>query len=297
MPRFNLRPVCIVLAIVIVARCAPGQTTATASVKSILVWSSGKMPGPATTQPEVDRPARGNAVHQITNVSRPELMVFPAPGTDKPAPAMIVSPGGAYSILAIDLEGTEIAQWLNRNGISAVVLKYRVPRNRDGALQDIQRAISLTRARAGEWNIDPQRLGVIGFSAGGNLSAKASTQFAQRSYAPIDEIDQQSCRPDFAVLVYPAYLDANGKVAPDLNLKADIPPTLILHSEDDRQFVPGSKLYDAALTAAKIPHEFILYPTGGHGYGLHCTKDAKAWPDAALAWLAKIGVRPVPAAP
>jgi acetyl esterase/lipase len=91
--------------------------------------------------------------------------------------------------------------------------------------------------------------------------------------------------------VYPAYLDANGKVAPDLNLEADIPPTLILHSEDDRQFVPGSKLYDAALTQAKIPHEFILYPTGGHGYGLHCTKEAKAWPDAALAWLSKIGVR------
>jgi acetyl esterase/lipase len=249
------------------------------------------MPGSATTQPVVDRPARGNAVHQITNVSRPELMVFPAPKTDKPAPAMIVSPGGAYSILAIDLEGTEIAQWLNNNGISAVVLKYRVPRNRDGALQDIQRAISLTRARATEWNIDPQRLGVIGFSAGGNLSAKASTQFEHRSYAPIDEIDRQSCRPDFAVLVYPAYLDANGKVAPDLNLEADIPPTLILHSEDDRQFVPGSKLYDAALTEAKIPHEFILYPTGGHGYGLHCTKEAKAWPDAALAWLSKIGVR------
>jgi acetyl esterase/lipase len=246
------------------------------------------MPGAATTQPESERPGQ---VKSITNVSRPTLMVFPAPKTDKPAPAMIVSPGGAYSIVAIDLEGTEIAHWLNANGISAVVLKYRVPRNRDGALQDIQRSISLARANAAEWNIDPQRLGVIGFSAGGNLSAKASTQFDTRSYAAIDDIDKQSCRPDFAVLVYPAYLDANGKVAPDLNMKANTPPTIILHSEDDPTYVKGSKVYDAALSEAKIPHEFVLYPTGGHGYGLHCTKDAKAWPDAAMAWLAKIGMR------
>jgi acetyl esterase/lipase len=276
------------LAVVLFTPFCVAQTTAPAPLKTLDVWPSGKMPGSATTQPESERPG---SVKSITNVSRPTLMVFPAPKTDKPAPAIIVSPGGAYSIVAIDLEGTEIAHWLNANGVSAVVLKYRVPRNRDGALQDIQRSLSLARENAKEWNIDPQRLGVMGFSAGGNLSAKASTQFDTRTYSAIDDIDKQSCRPDFAVLVYPAYLDANGKVAPDLNLKANIPPTLILHSEDDRQFVTGSKVYDAALTEAKIAHEFILYPTGGHGYGLHCTKDAKAWPDAALAWMKKAGVR------
>ena len=191
-----------------------------------------------------------------------------------------------------DKEGTEIASWLNSAGISALVLKYRSPNNREGALQDIQRALSLTRARAGEWNIDPKRLGAMGFSAGGNLAAKASTRFDERAYPAIDAVDQQSCRPDFAVLVYPAYLDdKNGGVAPDLNLKANIPPTLIIHSEDDKTHVVGSKLYNAALEQAKIAHEFKLYVTGGHGYGLRCAKEAAAWPDFALEWFRKIGIR------
>jgi acetyl esterase/lipase len=199
---------------------------------------------------------------------------------------MIVCPGGGYGYVVIDKEGTEIASWLNTNGISALVLKYRNPNNREGALQDIQRAMSLTRARAAEWNVDPKRLGVIGFSAGGNLSAKASTLFEQRAYPVIDAVDQQSCRPDFAVLVYPAYLDRDKLAVP-----AKTPPTLIVHSEDDKSFVAGSKLHHAALDAAKVPNEFRLYPTGGHGYGLHCTKDARAWPDATLEWLRKIGMR------
>jgi acetyl esterase/lipase len=172
------------------------------------------------------------------------------------------------------------------------VLKYRTPNNREGALQDLQRALSLTRAHAAEWNIDPKRLGVIGFSAGGNLAAKASAPIEERCYPVIDAVDQQSDRPDFAVLVYPAYLDDKaGHVSPDLNLKTAIPPTLIVHSEDDKTHVVGSKIYDAALTEAKLPHAFKLYPTGGHGYGLHCDRDAKAWPQDALEWLGKIGVR------
>jgi acetyl esterase/lipase len=205
---------------------------------------------------------------------------------------MIVSPGGGYGYTVIDKEGTEIAAWLNSYGFNALVLKYRTPNNRAGALQDAQRALSLARARAAEWNLDPQRLGIIGFSAGGNLAAKASTRFDERSYAAIDAVDEQSCRPDFAVLVYPAYLDdKDGHVSPDLNVNADVPPTLIVHSEDDQNYVPGSKLYAAALDAAKRPQEFLLYPTGGHGYGLHCERDARAWPNAAIAWLGKNGIR------
>ena len=245
------------------------------------------MPGYGAREPEAERPSK-DAFHRITNVSRPTVALFPAPKKERPAPAMIVCPGGGYGYVVIDKEGSEIAAWLNAHGISALVLKYRNPNNRAGALQDVQRALSLARARASEWNLDPRRIGVIGFSAGGHLAARASTQFGERAYPALDAVDQQSCRPDFAVLVYPAYLDGkNGHVTSDLNLKAQIPPTLIVHSEDDKTFAPGSKLYDAALTEAKLPHEFKLYPTGGHGYGLHCMLDARAWPDDAMAWLHK----------
>lgn len=267
------------------------QITHPARAVTIELWPDGAMPGQGATQPEGEQPLRADNFHRITNVSRPTLTIFPAPKTGRPAPAMIVSPGGGYSYVVYDKEGTEIASWLNRAGISALVLKYRAPHNREGALQDVQRALSLARAHAAEWNIDPRRLGVIGFSAGGNLSAKASTRFDQRAYSPVDAADQQSCRPDFAVLVYPAYLAKDGQVAPDLHLSANIPPTLIVHSEDDKTFVPGSRIYHAALTQAKVPHEFLLYPTGGHGYGLRCTRDARAWPQAALDWLHKIGIR------
>lgn len=251
------------------------------------------MPGTGAKEPEAEV-KREDGFQRITNVSRPTLAFFPAAMKDdaKAAPAVIVCPGGGYNYTVMDKEGTEIAAWLNSKGFSALVLKYRTPKNREGALQDLQRSLSLVRARAGEWKIDPKRVGVIGFSAGGNVAAKASTRFDERSYAAIDAVDRESCRPDFAVLVYPAYLDDKaGHVAPDLNLKAKIPPTLIVHSEDDKTHVAGSKVYDAALTEAKVAHEFKLYPTGGHGYGLRCEKDAKAWPEDTLSWLGKIGVR------
>lgn len=266
---------------------APPQS----AVAVVDVWPDGRMPGKGANEPEAEKPSK-DAFHRITHVSRPTLTVFPAPKKDAPAPAMTVCPGGGYSYVVIDKEGSEIAGWLNSLGITAVVLKYRVPNNRAGALQDVQRALSLTRAKAAGWGIDPKRVGVIGFSAGGNLSAKASTLFEQRSYPALDDIDRQSCRPDCAVLVYPAYLDnRQGGISPDLNLKADIPPTLIVHSEDDKTFVPGSKLYHAALDDAKVPHDFLLYQTGGHGYGMHCTREAKAWPEAAAKWLEKNGMR------
>jgi acetyl esterase/lipase len=281
-----------IIALLFLAGTASADVAGPGESASVIdVWPEGAIPGNRTAEPETVKPSKDN-VTRITNVSRPTLTLFPAPKKIAAAPAMIVCPGGGYSILAIDKEGTEIAAWLNTNGITALVLKYRVPTNRDGALQDLQRALSLTRAHATEWNIDPHRVGVIGFSAGGNLSAKASTRFDERAYAPLDKVDQQSCRPDFAVLVYPAYLeDKNGQIAPDLNLKAKIPPTLIIHTDDDKKFIVGSKLYDTALTGHKIPHEFKLYPTGGHGYGLHCTKDARAWPNDTIKWLTKTGIR------
>lgn len=257
---------------------------ATTNAQTIPVWPDGRMPGIGASEPEKELPSR-DGFHRVTNVSNPTLTLFRAPKKETPAPAMIVCPGGGYNYVVVDKEGSEIAAWLNSNGINALVLKYRNPNNREGALQDIQRALSLVRSRAAEWNIDPKRLGVIGFSAGGNLSAKASTLFEKRVYPVIDAVDQQSCRPDFAVLVYPAYLNLD-----KLTVPANTPPTLIVHSEDDKSFIAGSKFHHAALDAAKIPNEFLLYPTGGHGYALHCTKDAREWPQAALDWLRKIEI-------
>lgn len=254
------------------------------------VWPDGKMPGKGAREAEAKHSPERSDATRITNVSRPTLTVFPA--LRKDSPAMIVCPGGGYSYCVTDKEGSQIAAWLNSNGIGALVLKYRVPNNRGGAFQDIQRALSLARSRAAEWNIDSKRLGVIGFSAGGHLAARASNRFDGRSYPAIDGVDAQSCRPDFAVLVYPAYLnDRNGGISSDLNLKAAIPPTLIVHSEDDQKFIAGSKQYAAALTESKLPHKFLLFPTGGHGYGLHCTREASVWPQNAAQWLNEIGMQ------
>lgn len=280
------------LVLALIAGTVRAQTAIPSAPATVELWPEGKLPGGAAKESERDLPAKGDGFKRITNISRPTLTFFPAPKQGVPAPAVIVCPGGGYSYVVFDKEGTEIAAWLNTNGITALVLKYRTPNNRAGALQDLQRAVSLTRARAAEWNLDPKRIGVMGFSAGGNLAAKASAPVEARTYPAIDAVDQQSGRPDFAVLVYPAYLDdKNGHVASDLNYKSGIPPTLIIHTDDDKTHVVGSRIYHAALDEAKVAHEFKLYPTGGHGYGLHCTKDAKAWPDDALAWLRKNGLR------
>jgi acetyl esterase/lipase len=282
---------CLILTLLTCVVSAQDIPALKAAKITVQLWPEGKMPGHGAREPQsLHSPERTDAT-RVTNVSRPTISFFPVEKKD--APAMIVSPGGGYSYTVVDKEGTEIAAWLNKNGIAAFVLKYRSPNNRDGALQDIQRALSIARSRAAEWHIDPKRLGVIGFSAGGHLSARASNRFDERAYPAIDEIDQQSCRPDFAVLVYPAYLDdGKGGLSPNLNPQADIPPTLIVHSEDDAKFVVGSKLYDAALTEAKRTHQLLLYKTGGHGYGLHCEREAKAWPDATITWLNKIGAKP-----
>jgi acetyl esterase/lipase len=254
------------------------------------LWPEGKVPGNLPKEAEKDMPARGDNVRRVTNIGKPTVAVFSAPKKD--APAVVICPGGGYSYLCIDKEGTDVAAWLQSQGITAIVLKYRAPNNRAGALQDVQRALSVARENAAAWNVDPKRLGVMGFSAGGHLAARASNGFDERTYAAVDTIDKHSCRPDFAVLVYPAYLDdKKGNVSPDMNLKAKIPPTLILHTEDDKPYVPGSKLYAAALVEAKHPHELKVYPTGGHGYGLRSTGAAKAWPEDTLAWLGKNGLR------
>lgn len=254
-----------------------------AAPETFEIWPEGRMPGKGSQKPEAERPSN-DEYHRITHVSRPTLTVFPA--KEKNSPAVIVSPGGGYGYVVIDKEGTEIAAWLNRHGITAMVLKYRNPDNREGALQDLQRACRITRSRAAEWNVDPAKVGVMGFSAGGHLSARASN-LKDASYTSIDGVDQLRCQPDFAVLVYPAYLEKDGRLAPELAVSVSTPPTFLVHNEDDAAFIAGSKVYAAALTEHKVSHRFALFATGGHGYGLHCKGEARVWPEQCADWLSK----------
>jgi acetyl esterase/lipase len=269
---------------------APVQTAATLTQP---LWPTGKMPGHGPKEGAVEHalPSRGDNVLRITDINEPTIAVFKAPGATKATPAVIISPGGAYGILCIDKEGTEIATWLNSIGITGVVLKYRVPNNQDGAFQDIQRAIRLVRENAAKWNIAPTRVGVMGFSAGGHLCARLSTNSEKSTYPKIDGTDEQNLRPDFAILIYPAYLaQVPGKLSGGLPVTAKTPPTFMVHTEDDKSFVAGTKLYQTALETAKVPNEFFLCAEGGHGYGLRSKGEVSVWPKRCQAWLVKTGI-------
>ena len=275
-----------------VAAAEPVPATPTVAPTAVIdVWPAGAMPGKPADKPEEILPAKGDGVDRITNVSHPTLSVFRAAAAAKPVAAMVVCPGGGYGILAFNKEGTEVATWLAAQGIAAVVLKYRVPGNRDGAFQDVQRAIRVVRLHAREWGIDPARIGVMGFSAGGHLCARLSTDPTHVAYAGIDDADALPCRPDFAVLVYPAYLEHGGKLAPELPVGASTPPTMVVHTDDDNAYIAGSRVYHAALDAAGVVNEFACFPTGGHGYGLRSHGDVKVWPERVLAWLGQNGMR------
>jgi acetyl esterase/lipase len=209
------------------------------------VWP-GKVPGEnggigeekATESKPGEKP-----VLRITNVTKPTLTVFPAPKDKDTGAAVLIAPGGGYNILAWDLEGEEVARWLNSIGVTGVVLKYRVPRRPNEpkdkppvtALQDAQRALSLLRSKAKDMGIDPARIGMLGFSAGGHLTAATSTNFDKRSYEPADDVDNVSCRPDFTVLIYPAYLTVKDKdeLAPEIRVSAETPPTFFAHAGND----------------------------------------------------------------
>lgn len=163
-----------------------------------------------------DNKVGGKPLIRLGNVSTPTITVFPAPKDKDTGTAIVVCPGGGYGILAMDLEGTEVCDWLNSIGVTGILLKYRVPARKDRPryeppLQDAQRALGLVRQHAAEWGIDPKRVGILGFSAGGHLAANASNNFETRTYPAVDEADKLSCRPDFSVLIYPAYLTQKDK--------------------------------------------------------------------------------------
>ena len=240
-------------------------------------------------------------------VSRPTMTVYSPKGKNTGA-AVVVFPGGGYQILAIDLEGTEVCDWLTSKGITCVLLKYRVPGERKlpksgpypespEALQDAQRTVGLVRLHAAQWHIDPHKIGVLGFSAGGHLVAAMSVHFEKRLYPAIDAADKESCRPDFAVAIYPGHLDVAGNsfdVVPDMrtHLTRQAPPTFLLQNEDDN--VDGVKQalsYYAALKKVGVPVEMHLYAQGGHAFGLRRTKfPVTAWPQLVETWLGTIGM-------
>ena len=219
------------------------------------------------------KPGQNDDVIRLTNVSVPSLAFYPAKHADAPTPAIIVCPGGGYNILSMNKEGTEVAEWLNSIGISAAVLKYRVPNNREGALEDARKAVRILREKCDEWNISPNHIGMLGFSAGAHLVAACSNS---------------TDRPDFSVLVYPAYLFKQGGIVLDDNIKIDgkTPPAFIVQTRDDLKYYRSSLAYAAALDAQEVPVELHLFAKGGHGYGLRPSHHpVSKWPKLCEQWM------------
>jgi len=241
----------------------------------------------------------------VSNVSRPTMTVYSPQGKNTGA-AVVVFPGGGYGILAIDLEGTEMCDWLTSKGITCVLLKYRVPcavsepyRQCPMALTDAQRTVGLVRFHAAEWHIDPHKIGVLGFSAGGHIVAEMSTHFDRRSYPAVDAADKESCRPDFAVALYPGHLWSGAKKSelnPDIrtHITRQTPPTFLLQAEDDDvDGVNQALFYYIGLKNAGVPVEMHLYAHGGHAFGLRRTdQPITEWPDLMEKWLQTIGMIP-----
>ena len=281
---------------------AAGHTT-------VNLWPKGApgvQPNPGSeidTTTTTDHTVAGKPIIRLGNVSAPTLTLYAPQGKNTGA-AVVVFPGGGYRILAIDLEGTEVCDWLNSVGITCVLVKYRVPDTgpypkSSAALQDAQRVLGIVRSRAADWHIDPHRIGVLGFSAGAHLSAALSTHYDQRLYEPIDAADQISCRPDFAVIVYPGYLalsEQNFAPNSEIHVTGQTPPSFIVQAEDDPVHVENSTVYFLALKNAKVPAEMHIYTEGGHGYGLRRTElPVTGWPRLVEAWLQTIHVLPTSA--
>jgi acetyl esterase/lipase len=262
------------------------------------------------TTTQKDELVAGRPWTYVSNVTRPTLTVYSPTGKNTGV-AVVVFPGGGYQILAIDLEGTEVCDWLTSQGITCVLLKYRVPHSGPSyqkdcncminpkpqpALQDAQRALGLVRQHAAEWHIDPHKVGVLGFSAGGHLVAAISNQYQRRIYAPVDAADGESCRPDFAVAIYPGHLWIRGRTPiafnPDIHVTRNTPPTFLLQAQTDSvDNVNQSLAYYVALKEASVPTELHLYVNGGHAFGLRRTRDPiTEWPRLVERWLSTIGV-------
>lgn len=281
------RILCTLLAAAIVVGPASAQP---ATVK---LWP-GKVPGEkGNVGPERVLEAKAtekNPVMRITDISDPAIVVYRPEKAKDTGTAVIIAPGGGYNILAWEHEGTQTAEWLNKLGVTGIVLKYRVPRRPDApkdqppvaALQDAQRAISLVRSKAKEWGLKDDKIGLLGFSAGGHLTAWTSTNYDKRAYEPVDGVDEISARPDFAVLIYPGgILDKQSpdKLASEIRVTAQTPPSFLVHAADDRP--ESSIVYFTALRKNNVPAEMHIYGSGGHGFGM------RAIPHPAASWTAR----------
>jgi acetyl esterase/lipase len=285
---------------------SPGHT-------QVPIWPGAVPDAQPVAGPEVATRETGDLVAgrpwvSVGKVSRPTMTVYP-PKDKNTGAAVIVFPGGGYQILAIDLEGSEVCDWLTSKGITCVLLKYRVPGEerlpKSGAyprspmaLEDAQRTIALVRLHAVEWHVDPHKIGVLGFSAGGHLVAAVSTHFDKRLYPDVDAADKESCRPDFAVALYPGHMLENTSKYLELNpyipVTSKTPPTFLLQAEDDPvDDVKNSLVYFIALKKAGVAAEMHLYAHGGHAFGLRRTNfPITEWPQLLERWMATIGIVP-----
>lgn len=266
-----------------------------ANPPEIRIWP-GAVPGEAGfTKPENIRESESrDGVLRIGWVAEPSLTLFPAKGAAARPVTVVICPGGAYNILAWDKEGTEVAAWLNSLGVSAAVLKYRVPRRdkdvpHTGPLQDVQRALRLVRANSQAWGLPTGKLGVIGFSAGGHLTVMAATHFTETTYPAQDAADELSCRPDFVLPIYPAYLGDEkvaGPLSPLVTVTRDTPPMFVAVTDDDAlRGVNAASLY-TELKKSGVLSELHIYTKGGHGYGLRPSANPVShWPKRAEEWM------------
>ncbi len=260
------------------------------------LWPMGNPGGWTRSDKEALETPAGETYKIVKNVSQPTLELFLAEKARDGAPTVVVCPGGGYWVEAIEHEGWEMAEFLNRAGFNAAVLKYRLP-NRDvdkplclAPLQDAQRAIRLLRTNAATYHIDPDRIGILGFSAGGHLAAVTSVEKTD-AYLPTDAPDQLSARPNFTALIYAAYLDSNGKpeLTSDVKVDATTPPAFAVLALDDSVPIESSMAYARACRDAKVPMEIHIFPRGGHGYGLRSHEPRlKTWPDLLVNWIASI---------
>ncbi|MDP1574677.1 MAG: alpha/beta hydrolase [Coxiellaceae bacterium] len=294
---------------------SPGHT-------QIPIWPADKMPDALSSSPpetfiiSTHHLVAGKTWTEILNVSKPTMTLY-YPKKNRSHAAVIVFPGGGFNGLAIDLEGTEICHWITSEGMTCVLLKYRVPDSGPAwhnschcnihpkaptALEDAQRTISLVRYNAKKWHIDSNKIGVIGFSAGGYMVAEVSADFKNRAYKSIDAVDHESCRPDFAMAIYPGHMQKRSKsvekgvfvLNPNIHFTKDTPPTFIVQAENDPEDnIDNSLLYYIALKNAGVPVEMHLYATGGHAFGLRRTHFAiTQWPQLAETWLQSMRMLP-----
>ncbi len=278
-----------------------GGTVALSAEKNISVWPdlAPKETSRETGESQPPRKGEEPPVSRVVKIRRPTMDVFPA---DKPnGTAMLVLPGGGFGKVVPDKEGSEAAPWLNPLGISTFVLRYRTnevtPKDEPAwrrPLQDAQRALRLIRSKADEWKVDPTKVGVLGFSAGGQVASILHTADGKAAYDSLDAVDEQNCRPDFSLLIYPwnIFDQKTQALLPQIKVNAKSPPAFIVHTHDDRSTALGSVLVYAELKRHNIPAELHVYENGGHGYGMRPVEGSEigTWPDRATAWLRLRGV-------